>query len=229
VPPVWKWGGTVKVIIVLNLTIMKLSEHQAPAHTASRHRSSEVEVLEERNMRYAVVVLAAAVSLVGFRNEGEIVFAQVLPNPYRIVDGWAQLPNGRPMGAVGKAAIDRDGRHLWAVIRCEALADPKRFGDECRDSKIDSVYKFGPDGKVVTSFGGGMFIWPHGLAMDPDGGVWVTDAVAESDAEGRPARATGRQVQCGRQSAAAARHAWHARNRSGPLQFPERRCRGTER
>jgi streptogramin lyase len=23
-----------------------------------------------------------------------------------------------------------------------------------------------------------MFIWPHGLAIDPDGNVWVTDAVA---------------------------------------------------
>lgn len=107
------------------------------------------------------------------------LLAQALPNPYRLVDGWAQLPNGRPIGAVGKVTIDRDGRHVWAIIRCEPLADPSRFGDECRDSKADTVYKFSPDGKVVTSFGGGgMFIWPHGLEIDPDGNVWVTDAVA---------------------------------------------------
>ena len=125
-----------------------------------------------------VVGPGVALSLVAPHGDGETVFAQALPNPYRIVDGWAQLPNGRPLGAVGKAAIDRDGRHVWAVVRCEPLADPARFGDECRDSKGDSVYKFGPDGKVVTSFGGGMFIWPHGLDVDPDGNVWVTDAVA---------------------------------------------------
>ena len=125
-----------------------------------------------------VLVLIAALSLVAFLGGGGILWAQVLPNPYRMVEGWAQLPNGRAMGAVGKAAIDRDGRHIWAVIRCEALADQARFGDECRDSKTDSVYKFAPDGKVVASFGGGMFIWPHGLAIDPDGGVWVTDGVA---------------------------------------------------
>ena len=59
--------------------------------------------------------------------------AQVLPNPYRIAEGWAQLPNGRPMGAVGKVAIDPDGRRIWAVVRCERLEDPARFGDECRD------------------------------------------------------------------------------------------------
>ncbi|MBI4888858.1 MAG: hypothetical protein HY824_17295 [Acidobacteria bacterium] len=110
---------------------------------------------------------------------GGTVFGQALPNPYRWVDGWAQLPNGRPIGAVGKVTIDRDGRHVWAIIRCEPLADPARFGDECRDSKADTVYKFSPEGKVVASFGGGgMFIWPHGIAIDPDGNVWVTDAVA---------------------------------------------------
>ena len=106
------------------------------------------------------------------------LFAQVLPNPYRIAEGWAQLPNGRPMGAVGKVAIDPDGRRVWAIVRCERLEDPARFGDECRDSKTDPILQFGPDGKVVKTFGGGMFIWPHGLAVDPQGNVWVTEAVA---------------------------------------------------
>jgi DNA-binding beta-propeller fold protein YncE len=108
------------------------------------------------------------------------IFAQALPNPYRMVEAWAQLPGGRPMGAVGKVTIDPDGRHVWAVVRCEPLADPARFGDECRDSKADVVYKFAPDGKVVTSFGGSMFIWPHGIDVDREGNVWVTDAVASN-------------------------------------------------
>ena len=63
-------------------------------------------------------------------------------------------------------------------MRCERLEDPARFGDECRDSKTDPILQFSPDGKVVKSFGGGMFIWPHGLAVDQQGNVWVTDAVA---------------------------------------------------
>jgi DNA-binding beta-propeller fold protein YncE len=122
--------------------------------------------------------LVVALALVAFPGVKRAIVAQVPPNPYRIVAGWAQLPNGRPMGAVGKVSIDPDGRHIWAIIRCEALEDPARFGDECRDSKSDSILEFSPEGKVVKSFGGGMFIWPHGLDVDRDGNVWVTDAVA---------------------------------------------------
>jgi hypothetical protein len=126
------------------------------------------------------VVLGLAVALASGASSAidAALSAQSLPNPYRMVDRWAQLPDGRQMGAVGKVAIDPDGRHIWAIIRCDPLADPARFGDECRDSKTDAVYKFSPDGKVVTSFAGGMFIWPHGIEVDREGNVWVTDAVA---------------------------------------------------
>src|SRR3989442_11200330 len=124
--------------------------------------------------------VGAGLALVASRGVQWTLIAQVLPNPYRIVEGWAQLPIGRPMGAVGKVAIDPDGRHVWAIVRCDRLEDPARFGDECRDSKTDPIIKFSPEGRVVKSFGGGMFSWPHGLDVDRDGNVWVTDAVAEN-------------------------------------------------
>src|SRR5262245_39212638 len=124
------------------------------------------------------LTLLVVLTLAGFSSRSQHALAQGLPNPYRIAEGWAQLPNGRAMGAVGKVAIDPDGRHIWAIVRCERLEDPARFGDECRDSKADPVMQFSPEGKVVKSFGGGMFIWPHGIDVDKDGNVWVTDAVA---------------------------------------------------
>ena len=80
--------------------------------------------------------------------------AQPYPNPYRMVDGWAQLPDGRTMGAVGGVTIDPDGKHVWAIVRCDA-AEPERFGNECLDSDLDSVLKFNMAGHVVESFGGG--------------------------------------------------------------------------
>ena len=118
--------------------------------------------------------------------------AQALPNPYRLVDGWAKLPGGRQIGAVGDVDIDVDGRHVWAVLRCDAGGD--RFGYECLDSDLDVVVKFAPDGNAVASFGGGMFIWPHGLEVDPQGNVWVTDAATTERTSGPNGRGRGHQV-----------------------------------
>lgn len=105
-------------------------------------------------------------------------FSQNYPNPYRMVENWPKLPSGRTMGAVGKVTIDPDGEHIWAVIRCDAT-EPERFGDECLDSDLDPILKFDQEGNVVESFGGGMFIWPHGIDVDNDGNVWVTEAVSD--------------------------------------------------
>lgn len=105
--------------------------------------------------------------------------AQPYPNPYRMVEGWAKLPAGRNPGAIGGVVIDPDGKHVWAVIRCDA--GPDKFGYECLESDLDAVVKFNLDsGEAVESFGGGMFIWPHGIDVDPDGNVWVTDAANPS-------------------------------------------------
>jgi DNA-binding beta-propeller fold protein YncE len=115
-----------------------------------------------------------------------------LPNPYRLVDGWAKLAGGRQIGAVGDLDVDLDGRHIWAILRCDAGGD--KFGYECLDSDLPVVVKFAPDGTAVTAFGGGLFIWPHGLEVDPQGNIWVTDA-AGADRTGGPAgKGRGHQV-----------------------------------
>lgn len=116
-----------------------------------------------------ITVIACAINL----------SAQPYPNPYQTVENWAKLPEGRIMGAVGKVVMDPDGEHIWAIIRCEAT-EPDRFGDECLDSDLDPIIKFDQDGNVVESFGGGMFIWPHGIDVDKDGNVWVTESVSDS-------------------------------------------------
>ncbi len=118
------------------------------------------------------------------------IVAQSYPNPYRVVENWAKLPDGRIMGAVGDVDIDPDGIHIWAIIRCDAT-ERERFGDECLDSDLDPILKFDQEGNVVESFGGGMFIWPHGIDVDADGNVWVTDAVNEKR---KPEGTRGHQV-----------------------------------
>ena len=132
-----------------------------------------LQTLLTKSRSELAMALAIAIGL----GTAAMSLAQSLPNPYRLVDGWARLPDGRPMGAVGDLTMDPDGQHLWAIIRCTA-SDPKQFGAECLDSDLDPVLKFDLKGNVVRSFGGGLFIWPHGMDVDREGNAWVTDAVS---------------------------------------------------
>jgi sugar lactone lactonase YvrE len=91
-----------------------------------------------------------------------------LANPYRSEDGWAKLPDGRTWGSTAGVDIDPDGVHLWALDRCGS--------NSCAGSSLDPILKFDPDGNVVTSFGGGLMLFPHGIHVDREGNVWVTDA-----------------------------------------------------
>jgi len=98
-----------------------------------------------------------------------------LPNPYETVRNWGTLPNGRSWGSVSGIHVDRDGVHIWAADRCGT--------NSCAESNVDPIVKLDPQGNVVTSFGGGLFIWPHGMHVDRDGNIWVTDARAANAGE----------------------------------------------
>jgi DNA-binding beta-propeller fold protein YncE len=45
------------------------------------------------------------------------------------------------------------------------------------------VLKFDASGKMTKSFGAGLFIFPHGLHVDREGNVWVTDSRGATEAE----------------------------------------------
>ena len=45
------------------------------------------------------------------------------------------------------------------------------------NSHLDPIFKFNKDtGDVMASFGAGLFVLPHGIHVDTDGNVWVTDS-----------------------------------------------------
>lgn len=105
---------------------------------------------------------------------------------YRAVEGWARLPDGRSWGAVTGVFPDPDGRHMWVLDRCSA--------NSCLDSDLDPVLKFDLDGRLVASFGAGLFAWPHGFFVDRVGNVWVADGPTGALAEQATAARKGQQV-----------------------------------
>src|SRR5262245_44636698 len=106
-----------------------------------------------------------------------------LPNPFQSVDSFFKLPAGRTWGSTSAVEIDKDGRSIWVAERCgvNSCADPATG----KMSDFDSVLKFDSSGNLVKSFGKGMIAFAHGIYVDRDGNIWVTDA---NDNRPRPAR-----------------------------------------
>ena len=86
---------------------------------------------------------------------------------YQLVENFFKLPAGRKIGSTAGITADRDGRSIWVFDRC---------GDQyCAGSDVAPIQKFDSSGQLVKSFGAGMFVRPHGIHIDRDGNVWVTD------------------------------------------------------
>ena len=63
--------------------------------------------------------------------------------------------------------MDRAG-HVWVFERCG--------GNTCAGRSENPVLEFDASGKLLISFGTGMFVFPHGIVVDKDNNVWVADA-----------------------------------------------------
>ena len=88
------------------------------------------------------------------------------PNPYRTIEDYFKMPQGRSWGSAAGAYVDSHD-NIWVAERCGA--------NSCVGSNLDPILEFDQSGKLVKSFGAGMFVFPHGLYVDKDGNVWVTD------------------------------------------------------
>lgn len=96
-----------------------------------------------------------------------------VPNPYKTIKNWAQLPDGRKWGATADAGIGPDG-NIWTYDRCGA--------NNCEKSDLDPILEFDQKtGRNLAHFGKGLFVQPHGLYVDRHGNVWVTDDQAAKD------------------------------------------------
>jgi sugar lactone lactonase YvrE len=123
-----------------------------------------------RRARVLAVLLAAASTV--------IVVAQAanaprndLPQPYRTIRDWGQLPPGVKWAAVTAVEPAPDGT-IYVIHRC--------FANSCAGRSEAPILKYDAGGKLLASWGAGMFVFPHGATVDRDGNLWVTDARGEN-------------------------------------------------
>jgi sugar lactone lactonase YvrE len=131
---------------------------------------------------------------------GNSITGEGIPNPApTTAANWGQLPAGRPMGTSAGMDIDPNDGHVWTYERCgqgalnAAPATPPAGGGggggggfggaNCStDPTHPPVYKFDRNtGEILANFGAGVMVTPHGIGVDPQGNVWVTDFARSAD------------------------------------------------
>ena len=88
------------------------------------------------------------------------------PNPYVAEADFLKMPPGRTMGSTSAVAIDSKG-HIWVADRCGA--------NSCLDSPLDPIMEFDQHGNFIKAFGAGLFVFPHGITIDSNDNIWLTD------------------------------------------------------
>lgn len=116
---------------------------------------------------------------------GNIITGEGITNPNPVMaNQWGELPAGRTWGHTAGIDIDPTDGHIWAYERC-AAGGGNRAGEgpvNCQSNPVDPIFKFDRHtGEVLANFGAGLFVTPHGIHVDFEGNVWVTDFATSAD------------------------------------------------
>ncbi len=96
-------------------------------------------------------------------------------------------PNGHKWGEVIRVHVAPNG-NIWVFHRC--FFDKPAGDATCvnRGEANPPILEFNPSGRLVRSWGVGLFAHPHGFAVDKDGNIWTTDTNDEETILGMPAK-----------------------------------------
>jgi len=94
-----------------------------------------------------------------------------VPNPYSSFVTFGHLTEGRKWGATSGVSVAPNG-NIWSYERCGS--------NSCAGSDADPILLLDQKtGALLKQFGKGLFMMPHGLYVDKEGNVWVTDGVGK--------------------------------------------------
>jgi hypothetical protein len=126
------------------------------------------------------LILVVALAAMAHGQADPPLVKPALPNPYRLDPDWPTLPahmkgpNGRKWGEVIRVHVAAGG-NVWVFHRC--FNDQPNGDATClnRGEANPPILEFDPAGRLLRSFGAGLFVHPHGFTVDRDGNIWATD------------------------------------------------------
>jgi hypothetical protein len=83
--------------------------------------------------------------------------------------------------------VHSDG-NIWVFHRCFNTVPPGHATCIERGAANPPILQFDPAGKLLKSFGAGLFAYPHGFTVDREGNLWVSDVNDEAAVLGMSAK-----------------------------------------
>jgi hypothetical protein len=105
-----------------------------------------------------ILALLTALMATAFALLGASTVSFAAESPYELVENWGPHLHGIEWGQTAGLTIDAN-RRLYAFTR-----------------KSSPVVEFDVDGRVLKTWGEGLFVYPHGIRVDRNGFLWLTDA-----------------------------------------------------
>ena len=101
--------------------------------------------------------------------------ARAESSDYQVVHGWPSMPEGHILGQATGVGVDSHN-HVFVFHRADREWSYP-FPDEPIQLPTIAVFD-GDTGEQIAAWGAGQFVMPHGLTIDADDNVWLTDVGA---------------------------------------------------
>ncbi len=92
---------------------------------------------------------------------------------FQLVAGWPRLPEGTRIGQVSGVDVNSNG-DIVVFHRADRIWDGEEYGLDSISSPTIFILD-DETGELIGSWGADMFIIPHGLTIDDEDNLWLTD------------------------------------------------------
>jgi peptidylamidoglycolate lyase len=118
-------------------------------------------------MRHAFVIVAMLLAAAARMTPAPVAATSA----YQEVKDWPKLPDGVEFGEVPGVDVDSHG-HVFVFHRPGRGFEP----DATEVLEAPAIVELDADsGRQIASWGAGMFLVPHGITIDADNNIWLTD------------------------------------------------------